>query len=201
MDSVSKVEIQQWLQEFAEGDERAFKKLFHQFYNRLLRYGSTITQHQPIVEDQIQEVFIWLYNHPRKCRSIHNLEAYLYSALKKNLLSSLRKEANQQDQHCHFINNQDRSTRCVEEAWIQSDFQEAQRHWLTHQLDQLSPRMREVIYLRYFQCLSYDEIAGIMSVSPQIAQNFAFRALKKMRQSRPQLQRLLLIVFSCLIAS
>lgn len=200
MDSVSEERLQQVLQEFAEGSEHGYEVLFRYFYNRLLLYGGTITSHQNIVEDQIQEVFIWLYHHPQKCRSVKNIEAYIYSALKKNILSSLRKEANRQVRCRHYIAYQDQATLGAEEQWVETDVQQQQHHWLSHQINQLSPCMKEVVYLRYYQCLGFEEIAGIMSVSPQVARNYAFRALKKMRQSIPQLQRLLSFAAACLLA-
>lgn len=200
MDSVSKNVIHDWLNEFANGDEDAYKQLFHQYYNPLLLYGLTITQHQHIVEDQIQEIFIWLYQHSQKCRSIQNLETYLFIALKKNILSSLRKEANLQNRECKYSDNLNHESYDVEEKWIHSDSQKQQYHWLTKQISQLPPRMKEVVFLRYYQSLSFNEIANIMSVTPQVAQNFASRALKKMRNSLPQIQRLLSFFLTFLAA-
>lgn len=191
MQRVSNERTQQWLREFSAGEEQSYRKLYHHFYNGLLLYGKTITEQQPIVEDQIQEVFIWLYHHPQKCRAIQNIEAYLYSSLRKNILLVLRKDANQLGLKHNYLNDQDPLIHCVEDQWIQSGQKQQQHDWLAKQLDQLPPRMQEVIYLRYYRCLSYEEIAAIMSVPPQVAQNFAGRALKKMRQALPQLQQLL----------
>lgn len=201
MDSTSKKLIQDWLDEFAQGNENAYKLLFHQYYNPLLLYGITITKHQHIVEDQIQEIFIWLYQHPQKCRSIQNLETYLFIALKKNILSSLRKETNLQNREREYTYDQNRESNGVEEKWIHSDSQKQQYHWLAKQIDQLPPRMREVVFLRYYQSLGFNEIAHIMSVTPQVAQNFALRALKKMRKSLPLLQRLLSFTLTVLFAN
>ncbi len=201
MSNVSKKVIQQWLMEFAEGNEQAYEALFYEFYNPLLLYGKTITRHQHIVEDQIQEVFIWLYNHPHRCRSIHNLESYLYLALKKNILSLLRKESNQQIRGQDYAKDQAQAAMCKEEQWVQTDSHEQESYWLAEQISQLPPRMREVVYLRYYQCLGFDEIAILMSVTPQVARNFAFRALKKMRHALPKLQRILSLVLTLFIAS
>lgn len=200
MNKVTKKLIQQWQQEFVDGDERAYQRLFHQMYNPLLIYGKTMTPDQDIIEDQIQEVFIWLYNHPHQCRAIDNLESYLYLALKKNILLSLRRQTNQQNRERIFGKDQIQPTLCAEDQWVQSDTQQQQYQWLARQIDQLPPRMKEVVYLRYYQCLGFDEIAGIMSVSPQAARNFAFRAIKKIRQTFPQLQRLLFLMLTALLA-
>lgn len=199
MDSVLK-ENTQLLQQFAQGDEQAFKVLYFRFYNRLLLYGSTITDQRDTVEDQVQELFTWVYTHPQACQSIRNIESYLYLALKKNIRSALQKETRQQTQQDQYSDCLEQSICCIEEQLIQTHAEEQHQRWLTEQMNQLPARMQEVIYLRYYRCLGYDEIASIMSVSPQVARNFAARALRKMRQSLPELQRLLSVILTLLIA-
>ncbi len=192
-------DTQQLLRRFTKGDEQAFRTLYHHFYNRLLLYGSTITSNREIVEDQIQEVFAWLYAHPQQCQSVRNLASYLFLALRKNIRSALQKENNQQAQQYNYSFKQPQTILSPEEDWVQCQTQQQQEQWLAEQMDQLPARMKEVVYLRYYQCLSYREIARIMSVTPQVAQNFATRALKKMRQSLPQLQRILSLVLTFLL--
>jgi DNA-directed RNA polymerase specialized sigma24 family protein len=51
--------------------------------------------------------------------------------------------------------------------------------------------MKQIIYLRYYEGMAFDDIAEIMSIKPQVAQNFAYRALKKLRLALPLLERLL----------
>lgn len=191
---------QQLLLRFAKGNKQAFQDFYHHFYNRLLLYGSTITPNREIVEDQIQEVFAWLYTHPQQCQSIHNVRSYLFLALRKNIRSALQKENHQQVRQYDYRYEQSQTAISTEEDWIRHQTQRHQQQWLTEQMDQLPARMKEVLYLRYYQCLSYREIAHIMSVTPQVAQNFATRALKKMRQSLPQLQRILFFALAFLFA-
>ena len=199
MDSGLK-ENTQLLQQFAKGDEQAFKVLYFRFYNRLLLYGSTITDQWDTVEDQVQELFTWVYMHPQACQSIRNIESYLYLALKKNIRSALQKETRQQTQQDQYSDCLEQSISGIEDQLIQTHTEEQHQRWLTEQMDQLPARMQEVIYLRYYRCLGYEEIASIMSVTPQVARNFAARALKKMRQSLPQLQRLLSLIVTLLVA-
>lgn len=189
-----KEEIQSIFLRFIDGDEQAFKTLFNLFYNRLLLYGNAITGHHTIVEDQIQELFIWLYNHPHQCRSIQNIETYLFSSLKRNLKSYLQKDIDQRGRRHKFglIQNQEEAN--IEEHLIQVNTQQSKNAWLTKQIEELPPRMKQIIYLRYYEGLPFDDIAEIMSIKPQVAQNFAYRAIKKLRLALPLLQRFLSIL-------
>lgn len=198
MSELSKEEMQLIFQRFIDGDEQAFKTLFHFFYNKLLLYGNSITGNNAMVEDQIQELFIWLYNHPHKCRSIQNIETYLFSSLKRNLRSYLQKDINQQGRLRKFGQIQHAEESNIEDSLISTNIQQSKHAWLTKQIDELPPRMKQIIYLRYYEGMAFDDIAEIMSIKPQVAQNFAYRALKKLRQALPLLERLLSLIPSLL---
>jgi RNA polymerase sigma factor (sigma-70 family) len=49
-------------------------------------------------------------------------------------------------------------------------------------MNSLSARQKEVIYLRYFEELSYDEIASIMHISVKATYKLSARALDSLRQ-------------------
>lgn len=174
--------------------EAAYKELFHQFYNALLLYGCTLTDRRPLVEDQIQELFIWVYRNPASYREVRNIEAYLFTALKRKIVKALKKDGRQSERLSSYRDSREKVTRSTEAKWVDRDTEQQWMHWLQSELDQLPPRMREVIYLRYYRCLGYEEIADIMSVSAQVARNFAFRALKKVRRSRPTLDRIITVM-------
>ena len=48
-------------------------------------------------------------------------------------------------------------------------------------LNQLSPRQKEVLYLRYFEELEYNEIAGMMDISVKGVYKLNSRALETLR--------------------
>ena len=191
MSELSKEEVQLIFRKFINGDEHAFQTLFNLFYNKLLLYGNAITGHHAIVEDQIQELFIWLYNHPQQCRSIRNIETYLFLSLKKNLKTYLQKDIDHQIRLRKFGQIQEAKETSIEDHLIWTNTQESNHAWLANQIDQLPPRMKQIIYLRYYEGMAFDDIAEIMSIKPQVAQNFAYRALKKLRLALPLLERFL----------
>ena len=49
-------------------------------------------------------------------------------------------------------------------------------------LDGLTPRQREIIYLRFLHQMDYKEIAVIMNLSEQAARNLTHRAMDKLRK-------------------
>lgn len=169
-------------------DDHAYKSLFYQFYNPLLLYGFTIAGRRQLVEDQIQDLFIWLYRHPEHYRGVRCMEAYLFTALKRKVLTAMKQENRLRERQLNYHRCQESEALSVEDRWVSNDGEEEKKNRLQHEIARLPPRMREVIYLRYYRCLGYEEIAGIMEVSTQVARNFASRALKKVRHSLPYLE-------------
>ena len=56
-----------------------------------------------------------------------------------------------------------------------------QKEVLLAALDELSPRQREIIYLRFYQNLSYEEIADIMDLNYQTSRNLLYKAIRSLR--------------------
>lgn len=57
-----------------------------------------------------------------------------------------------------------------------------QRQRVMKMLDGLTPRQREAIFLRYFEELSYERIAGIMEMNKQSAYNLIHTGISQLRE-------------------
>jgi RNA polymerase sigma factor (sigma-70 family) len=55
---------------------------------------------------------------------------------------------------------------------------------LSKAINNLPARQREVMYMRYYQGLSFDQIAGLMLLSRKSAYNIVFKALDALRKNR-----------------
>lgn len=164
------------------GDRKALREIYGLYYDRLIRYGCCIENDRGLVHDTIQDVFVWLLQHPEKLESIEDLDTYLFKCLRRNMSSNLQRERKQRNKAELFQENAQKDVS-VELRLIESENLKNQSAWLTLQLDKLSSHQREVIYLRFYENLSYDEIAEIFSVSNQVVRNSVFRALKSLRKN------------------
>jgi RNA polymerase sigma-70 factor (ECF subfamily) len=63
----------------------------------------------------------------------------------------------------------------------QEDQQKKQR--IIDALKTLTNRQREIIYLKIYQELSYEEISDIMSINYQVARNLMSQAIKALKKS------------------
>jgi RNA polymerase sigma-70 factor (ECF subfamily) len=173
----SDLDINLW-DAFIKGDKDSFCQLFRRYYSILYNYGIKLSGKPDLTEDCIQELFaeIWQSKNPAPCFSV---KAYLIKALKYKMIRSLKQQAaaltkNNNGEDAFFELSHE--TLLIEKQMHQEKATRA----LTA-LQQLSPRQREIIYLKYFQNLSYEEISEIMTINYQAARNLVYQSIKQLK--------------------
>jgi RNA polymerase sigma factor (sigma-70 family) len=84
-----------------------------------------------------------------------------------------------------------------EDYYIDNQQEEITRARVVKAINQLPEKQKEVIYLHFFENLSYNEIAGIMKINIQSVKNNAQRAYSDLRQFLNNLSKMLIsLVFA-----
>src|SRR5690625_6672265 len=65
---------------------------------------------------------------------------------------------------------------------VYKDVNSENRLILQQALNQLTPRQKEVIYLRFYHGLTNPEISGVMDINDQCVRNLLSGAIKRLRQ-------------------
>ncbi len=165
------------------GEREALRVLFTAYYDDLLRYGLNIMPQEEIVKDQIQQLFVRLWEkHPQLPTKV-NVPAYLLRALRYALIDEIRQQKRRSEL---AIERSDLFSFSVESSWIEREIEEEKKHYLQQALKQLSERQREVLFLRFYNQIPYREIAEIIGIRYQSVRNTAHRALSSLRQYMAQ---------------
>lgn len=174
-----KEETQLW-EAIASGKEQAFRLIFEHYHARLYRFGMRFSYDQTLVKDAIQEVFFDLWKQRKRLLPIRNYEAYLTQILKYKL-----SKANKKKREAQAVNrlNEDAFGLSYESLLIAQQENEEQQKKLEQAFLKLSPRQREIIRLRFFEGLSYDEIAQRSDVRKRTVYNQIHEALKILKSS------------------
>lgn len=184
-----KQDIDCW-QAFIEGNRDALGILFRRHYSDLFRYGSKICTDIEILEDCIQELFIELWQSKNAPPSI-SVKAYLLKAIKYKLLKALHKRANtrlQADLPENMLFEISHETFIIDK---QEHAEKTAR--VINALEQLSARQKEIIYLKFYQNLNYEEVSDIMNINYQVARNLLSQAIKTMKKIMQKLPFLSLV--------
>jgi len=168
-------------QHFLQGSREAFTALYASFAPLLYNYGCKQCADPRLVEDCIQDVFEYLLQHRTQLSAVNNVKAYLLKAFRRALLrkiSNVRKNipAVLTDTAGFAI------TISPESALINRQSELRRKEQVMHALNALPPRMREALFLRFYEALSFEDIAAIMDIDQKSVYKMIYKALDKLRQ-------------------
>lgn len=192
IDDKSKEDILLWNQ-FREGDENAFARLYDIFSDMLYRYGMKFMENDDSVKDCIQELFIKLYSNRQSLSATDNPRLYLFKALKNRLIDEIRADkhlvyVSPQDLHFSVEYYYDPEDELQEDSDVKAQFEKV--------ISLLTDRQKEVIYLRYQMEMSYEDIAELLNINYQSVRNLIHRAIEKVR-SEMDWKFFLLLLLNC----
>jgi RNA polymerase sigma factor (sigma-70 family) len=164
-----------------EGDQEALAALFRRHYAILYDYGLKLSRQEELAKDGIQEVFAYIWEKRQGLAAADSVRAYLLVALRRHLLKALAKQQQLQESHQQFELLEGGEYFSPEELLIMQEKAEAEKRALQKALKEIPSRVREALYLKTYDGLSYREIAVIMNVSPQVARNYVSEAFHRLR--------------------
>ena len=171
------------LQLIAQDTPQGWALLMRRHYDALYNYGGRFTSDEDVIKDAIQEVLINLWERRATVGSIRSLRYYLVAAVKNKIISALRRSMRHEDLDTAAQENQygfhiEFST---EKIVLNGQVPLAEATGIRDMLDRLSPRQKEVIYLKYYQQLTHSQIAQLLGISPQSLYNLLHESLRKLR--------------------
>lgn len=172
----------------AKGDALAIAEIYKQTYKPLIYFGLQVVgkHQQALVEETIQELFIWLAKNYRQVGTIKHFEAYLYQSLRRNLMQHLQAAQTKEKTKKRFIERtkylEHKNIPSPEKEFLDKEQRVIDKTKLDKELAELPTYQKEVLYLRFYEGHSYKEIAEILSVNAQVARNYVFRALSVLRK-------------------
>ena len=163
---------------FKNGDEKAFSYIFDTYHLQLFEYGQRFTADEELVRDSIQDLFFELARKKEKLSPTDNIIFYLLKSLRIKILNNLRMIKN--------INSMITADQLDEfrlEYSTEVDFEEKELKLdqLADAINQLPPRQKETIYLKFYKNLTNAEVAEIMQLNYQSVSNNIQKAIHKMK--------------------
>ncbi|MDZ7878491.1 MAG: sigma-70 family RNA polymerase sigma factor [Saprospiraceae bacterium] len=165
-------------------DESALNYLFTNYYNRLFRTGLKYGATSDAVQEAIQAVFIDVWQYRQTLGDIVSFEAYLKGALRKRLskMANVTKKPNSSLTFTEGVENDILlSVEAYESVLILQETNESKRQALIQALEQLTPRQKELIVLRYFEEMPYADIAQRTQLQTDSIYKTIHEALKRLR--------------------
>ena len=173
---------------FKKGNELALSMLYKKYVQRLYDYGMNTCKDRDLVLDCLQELFLRLWNKRESVSEITAVKPYLYKSFRRLLIHQLV----EQRRLLTFLAGQAAAfefTLSIESTLIEDEVRAERMKNLTACIQSLTKGQREVIYLKFFNDLSYREIADVTEIRVDSVYNLVSKAIevlrKKLRAARP----------------
>lgn len=161
-----------------QGDYASLFSLMNLYYNDLYRYGIKFTADKDLTKDLIGQFFLHIWDHRLQFAGVRNVQGYLLTSFRHFLMNYHRKISRQLELPVSEL-----VEFPYEEYLIASQENEVLRKILLEAMQSLSERQRELVQLRYYEQLSYEEIAERTGLSLRTIYNKLHEALKKLRSN------------------
>lgn len=168
------------------GDRDALAKLMHLYFRPLANYGLRFTTDKEVIKDAIQELFIVVWERRFQLALSVNVKSYLFSSFRRLLLRTLKKihKTSTLRLDSYYVENFS-IILGVDDKIIQSEQALKLATHFNSLISSLPERQREVVYLKYFESLSREQISLVLEIAPQTVSNILQIALGKLRQGTP----------------
>ena len=165
------------LLDIADGNEKAFRRFFDAFKNKIYSFSFSFTHSSQIAEEITQDVFIKAWAHRESLPDIQNIDAWLSTITRNLCFNYLKKLALEKQAAVTLVKTQPHADDNVEQYLSFKDrvteLQEA--------LEQLSPQQRLIFTLNRDKGLKNEEIAHQLNLSPNTVKTHMVTALRKIR--------------------
>ncbi len=174
-------------QNLLTGDRNALAKLMHAFFRPLANYGLRFTSDKELIKDSVQELFIVLWERRDQLATSVNLKSYLFTSFRRLLLRKLKKihktstitlDPIYVDSFSFVLGTESKIIASEQANNLSNHFNQL--------IAKLPERQREVVYLKFFESLSREEIANILEIAPQTVSNILQIALSKLKIATPE---------------
>lgn len=165
-----------------KGDHESFSQIFKFYYPKLYAYGVKLVPFPDFIRDQIQDLFIYIWQNRNGLGEVSNLKTYLLVSLRRRIFISKKK--NQNTDSLNDISEEESQALIFEPGeFVDKDFISASLvEKLIKNLNALPVNQREIIFLRFYHQLTYREIADIINIKEQSIKNNMPRILQKLSE-------------------
>lgn len=160
-----------------EWDEDAFCELYATYKNRLIYFAMRFLKSREYAEDVFQDVFTVVWQSRRFINPDASFSSYLYTIMRNRILNQLRNAANEEKLKESILSQALDYTEDTKREVMLNDL----KSLISHALQQLTPRQREIFEMSREAQLSHKEIADKLGISVNTVQEHISTSLKLIR--------------------
>ncbi len=162
---------------YLDGDENGLVEIVELYGASLMLFIHRYVHNLDIAEDLMEDTFCELIFHKSRYRGKSSFKTYLFSIARNKAVDYIRKE------------RRFKKVPMEQAEYKASDIAELEQRVLKNEdkkqlydaMNQLNDEYRMVLYLLYFEEMSYDEISHVMKKNNRQIKNLAYRARQSLK--------------------
>ncbi|QIL42733.1 sigma-70 family RNA polymerase sigma factor [Pedobacter sp. HDW13] len=164
------------------GERDAFLNLYKSLYRSLAGFGLRVCSDSEVVTDTLNQVFLEIWEKHETLPRVEQVESYLRTILKRKILKRIAHEQ-RLNKAISVIVREDEALLEMpyEELIVKIQSDELVKTSLLAALEKLTPQQRKLIQLRFYDGLSYEDVAKRTQLTVRTAYNTIYSALKFLR--------------------
>ena len=159
------------------GDEDAFCELYAAYKNRLIYFAMRFLKSREYAEDIFQDAFTTIWESRRFINPNTSFSSYLYTIMRNRILNHLRELASQDRLKEQMLSQAIDYSNETNNEIIANDLQRL----ISHALEQLTSRQREIFEMSREKQMSHKEIAEALEISVNTVQEHISSSLRSLR--------------------
>jgi RNA polymerase sigma factor (sigma-70 family) len=164
------------------GDEDALAFIYNTYFPSLYKYGMKILTDNNIVKDCIHDLFAALWFSREKLSVTDSIKYYLFASLKRRIVRHSRPGLLHR-----LLEANATSAPSAEQMIIDEQSSQERSNKLEKVIRKLPKRQKEILYLRYYEGLTTQETADIMSLSVNSTYVLLSKALNYLKKHSDEL--------------
>lgn len=184
------------MQLWQQGDEFAFEVIYKRYAAQLLSLAMRKTNDRDISEEFVQDTFLTLYNNRKDVSKISSVAGYLSTILKNKILDHYRHSLVHKKYEAHLAIYYEEKDITTEQSL---EIKDLENH-LISDIEKLPPQCRNVFKLSRQEYLSIKEIANRLDISENTVKQHMRKALRLLRLSLMNYEKIISIVIILKIA-
>jgi len=172
------------LQQIAQGDEPAFRKVFEAYRKPVYSYILYLIKSPVLADEVLQDVFLRIWLNRTTLTDVKSFRAWLFSITKNRVIDVLRTQAKD-----ILLKDPDWEPSCE----MDDRLKEMEYASLLHKaISQLSPKQQRIYQLSRENGLKINEIAVEMNISSNTVKTHLMQALRTIKKHvQPHIQTLI----------
>jgi len=162
------------IEAFQNGDEFAFVGIYNRYKGAVYAFCLKMLNDSEQAQDCMQDTYLRVYENRDRLLNSSAFKSWLFTIARNQCLNRIRRN----NRHTGFSEETER-TISIGDSPISRMEKNEQIRFVGKYIDRLKPEYREVLILREYQNLTYEEIAAVTRTTVSSVKSRLFKARKK----------------------